>query len=84
MKKDQRILLKALETITNSVLFLEDAQNIIQGMTKEEILEVITKFSEKTMPFDENSLYQDSYNFQGYAENVINGVIDKIKEEEEE
>jgi len=80
MNKNQKILLKALETITNSVLFLEDAQNIIEKITKEEVSEVIAKFSNKIIPFDEDSLYQDSYNFQGYADSIIGGVVNKIGE----
>lgn len=51
-------------------------------MTKEEISEVIVKFSDKIIPFNEDSLYQDSYNFQGYAENIIGDVINKVKEED--
>ena len=81
MNKNQRTLLKALETITNSLLFLEDAQGIVEKMTEKEVNEVIAKFSDKTTEFNKESLYQDSYNFEGYANSIISAVVEKISDE---
>jgi len=80
MTKNQKVLLKALKNISNSVLVLEDAYDIVKEMSKKEVEEVINKFSKTITEFDVVSLSSDSCSFKSYADKIIFDIVDKIKE----
>ena len=78
MNKNQKSLYKALEVISNGVLFLEDALSIVEKMTKQEVKDVIERFSDEITEFDERELYQNAYDFEGYTQEVLSKINMKI------
>lgn len=80
MTENQKALFKALEVIDNSILFLEDAQGIVNDMDKKEVEEVVEKFSKEIIEFDEDNLYESSSQFEGYANSIITAIVNKLKE----
>ncbi len=78
MNENQERLLDALAAINNSILTLENAQNIIENMSKKEVQQVVDKFSEIYIEFDEKDLHDDAYNFEGYANHIITGIVEKL------
>lgn len=79
---NQKILYKALETISTGILYLEDAVNVVDKMSKEEIDSVIGKFEDKIDEFNLKDIYSDAYNLETYAQDIISGIETKLKEDE--
>ncbi|KOF56634.1 MULTISPECIES: hypothetical protein [Clostridium] len=80
MNKKQRVLYKALEIISSATLTLEDAQNIDEELSVDEIQEVVNKFSKKITEFNVEELTQLAFRYQPYADNVITGIISKLND----
>lgn len=79
--ENQKVLYRALETISVGILYLEDAVSRVDKMSKEEINLVISKFEDKIDEFDIKGMYSDSYNLEAYAQDVITNIKTKIEEE---
>lgn len=82
MKLEQKGLYEALEVIANGVLTLEDMiGGPIERLTKEEVQEVVDKFSDEITEFDREEMAQYAYDFRGYAESILSDVVAKLKGE---
>jgi len=78
MNKNQRVLYNALIALSNGVLVLEDALNISDILTKNEIQEVVNKFSNKIVEFNIKELFQDSYCYETYANTILTNIAEKL------
>ncbi|TCU72910.1 hypothetical protein EV204_105246 [Tissierella praeacuta] len=81
MKLEQEGLYEALEVIANGVLSLEDMiGGPIERLTKEEVQEVVNKFSDEITEFDRDEMALDAYDFQRYAESILSDVVAKLRD----
>lgn len=82
--ENQKVLYKALETISNGVLSLEDTVDRVNKMSREEVELVIAKFEDKITEFNLKDIEQDAYNFEGYAVDIITTIGSIMEDEEDE
>lgn len=81
MNENQETLYKALRIIADSNMDLEDAISVIEKMSKKEIEQVINKFDSVVTEWDVDYMYSNAYNFEYYANKIIDYVVAKLKGE---
>lgn len=79
MNKNQRALYKSLEVIACATLTLEGVQEVAEQLTKDQIQEVIDKFTDKITEFDIKGLFNDTYNYETYANSILTEIAERLE-----
>jgi len=82
LNKNQRELLKTLEIIANSTMALSDSENITKSLSKEQLQEVIEKYSDKITDFDIKDLQQEAYNYEASANAILFQIEERLEMED--
>lgn len=78
MNKKQKQLFEALKVIDISTAILEETLEVAKALSKKDIKLVVDKFSEEIIEFNKDELYTNSYNFEYYANRIIDEIVRKI------
>jgi hypothetical protein len=79
----QMVVFNALESLANAIMTIEEGEEAVKALSKEELQEVLNHFSKSITAFDLSDLYDTAFNYESVGNGLLSEIEAKLENSED-
>jgi hypothetical protein len=79
MSDAQMRVFNSMESLANAIMTIEEGEDAVKILSKEELQEVINHFSKTITEFDLSELYDTAYNYDPVGNGLLSAIEAKLQ-----